>query len=122
MSGKVLVVDDEESILFALGDYLELRGYEVETARSLEEALSRIAETTYAAVVTDLRLTPEDRHGGIELAAAVRRRDPATRTLLLTGYRSSEVDEEARQAGVDRVLVKPMPLADIAGVLFELLG
>jgi DNA-binding response OmpR family regulator len=120
MSSRILVVDDEESILFALTDYLGLRGFEVDYAGSMEQAQACLAEASYSAVIADLRLAPDNRPAGLELVAEARRSCPSTRTLLLTAYRSPGLDEAARQVGVDRILVKPMPLSEVARVLFEL--
>jgi len=121
MPTRILVVDDEESILSALCDYLELRGYEVDRARSGEEAEACLARASHAALIADLRLAPSVERSGLEVVVTARRANPRIRTLLLTAYRSPEVEEQARQAGVDRVLVKPMPLTEVAGALGGLL-
>jgi two-component system alkaline phosphatase synthesis response regulator PhoP len=122
MPTRVLVVDDEESILSALSDYLELRGYEVDRARSREEAEVCLARGSHAALIADLRLAPSLERSGLEVVVTARRSNPGIRTLLLTAYRSPEVEEQARQAGVDQVLVKPLPLTEVAGALGELLA
>ncbi len=117
----MLVVDDEESILFAVKDYLEVRGCEVDYAHTLPQALTFLAEAQpYAVVVADLRLSPRLRLGGFQLIEEVRRRMPQTRSILLTAYGSPEIEEGARKLGVRAVLPKPIPLRELARVVLEL--
>jgi len=117
----VLVVDDEESILFAVKDYLEVRGCDVDYAQTLQQALLLLAEAPpYDVVVADLRLSPRHRLGGFEVIEEVRRRAPGTRTILLTAYGSPEIEEGAKSLGVRAVLAKPIPLRELARVVLEL--
>ena len=54
---RMLVVDDEEPILFAMREYFSTCGYEVDCARELEEAEALISNVQYALVIADMRLT-----------------------------------------------------------------
>lgn len=117
----VLVVDDEEAILFALDDYLTAAGWRVATAASIGRAEELLAAADFAAAVVDLRLSPGDDEGaGLEVARRVRERSPATRVVLLTAYGSPEVEEEARRLGVASLLAKPQPLPALERHLAEL--
>jgi two-component system response regulator YesN len=120
MGDRLLIVDDEIPILFAMKDYFEGLGYEVDTAAQLWEAQELIDRKAYAFVLADLRLSASDRAEGLELAAYVRERTPAARVLLLTAYGSPEIESQARQLGVDAFLHKPQPLSRIAGLVREL--
>jgi CheY-like chemotaxis protein len=120
MVDRLLIVDDEVPILFAMKDYFEGLGYEVDTAAQLCEAQELIDRQPYAFVLADLRLSASDRAEGLELAAYVRERTPAARVLLLTAYGSPEIESQARQLGVDAFLHKPQPLSRIAGLVREL--
>ena len=122
MKRKLLVVDDEESILFAMSEYFKLCGCEVDTASELEEAEALIAHTNYSAVIADLRLTGSYGTEGLQIISEVRQHCPRTRIILLTAYGSHEIDAEARMRGVDVILRKPKPLAEIAQIVFALLG
>jgi CheY-like chemotaxis protein len=120
MGERLLIVDDEIPILFAMKDYFEGLGYEVDTAAQLWEAEELVDQKPYAFVLADLRLSASDRAEGLELAAYVRERAPAARILLLTAYGSAEIENQARQLGVDAFLHKPQPLSRIAGLVREL--
>jgi DNA-binding response OmpR family regulator len=121
MTCRVLVVDDEPAIGFALGEYLSLRGYCVDTAASLPEAWETLARGDYEIVITDLSLGRRGGGEGLDLAALVRRQHRLTRVVILTAYGSREAEAAARLLGVEAFLHKPMPLVEIARVLHHVL-
>jgi DNA-binding NtrC family response regulator len=111
---RMLVVDDEEAILFAMDEYFTNRGYQVHCARELEEAQALLTYHKYDVVIADLRLTGINGAEGLELLSFVRDCSPKTKILLLTAYGSPMVEAEARHRGVHAFLSKPKPLAEIA--------
>jgi ActR/RegA family two-component response regulator len=119
---RMLVIDDEEPILFAAREYFEALGFLVDCATELEEAEALLSHVVYAIVIADLRLTGIYGTEGLALVRHVRERCPKTRILLLTAYGSAAVEEEARRLGVDGFLQKPKPLPDVAQIVFGLLG
>lgn len=119
---RLLVVDDEAPILFALKDYFTCFGYEVDGARELEEAKALLVNYPYSLVIADMRLTGIGGTEGLEMIGFVRERFPATRVILLTAYGSSEIEAEALKLGVDAFLHKPKPLSEVAQIVFGLLG
>jgi DNA-binding response OmpR family regulator len=119
---RLLIVDDEAAILFALGDYLSRRGYEVDRASHREQAASLLAAGSYALVVVDLRLGVHEPRGGLEVLRRLRERQAETPAILLTAYGSAEVEAELAGLGTVRLLSKPQPLARIAEEVAELLS
>lgn len=118
---SILLVDDEEAILFALQDYLSAAGWRVATAASAEGAEELLAASRFAVAVVDLRLSPaDDEHAGLAVVRSIRRRSPETRVVVLTAYGSPSVEAEARGLGVDSLLAKPQPLAELERHLSEL--
>jgi DNA-binding response OmpR family regulator len=112
---RILVVDDEPPILFALRDYFQAAGYQVDCAAELEEAQALIAEeASYDLVIADLRLDAFSGTAGLELIGNVRDRSAASRILLLTAYGSPEIEAEALRRGADAFLHKPIPLPKLA--------
>jgi len=118
---RLLIVEDEESIAFAMKRYFTGRGFLVDCAREREEAEALVANKRYAVVIADLRLTGVHGAEGLDIIGYVRERCPWARTILLTAYGSPEVEAEARSRGVDAVIRKPKPLPDLAQVVFGLL-
>jgi DNA-binding NtrC family response regulator len=119
---RLLVVDDELPIRFALSGYFSAHGFEVDTARDLDEARALLGAHHYALVITDLRMSGTMGTEGIELVTLLRARSPEVRIVLLTGYGSPEVELEAHRKGVDVFLEKPIPLARIAAIAAQLLA
>jgi DNA-binding NtrC family response regulator len=121
-SPRILIVDDEDSILFAMKDYLDRDGFRVDAARGVAEAKLLLCRKSYGAVVSDLNLDPRYPAQGLELLEHVRSSQPGTRTVLLTAYGSPEMEKRARALGIDAVLDKSEELRAISGVLGTLTG
>lgn len=114
MRGRILIVDDEQTVRFAMQDYFETLGYEVDCAADLATAKALLHETTYPLVITDLRLGGSDNQEGLKIIMCAHRRNPDTRIVLLTAYGSPALTAEARRLGADTVLNKPMSLPKLA--------
>ena len=119
MAHSILIVDDEAPIRFALARYFGAKGCAVDTAATIEEATRSIARTAHAVAIVDLRLAGGAT--GFEVVAILRAYRPETKILMLTAYGSPEVELLAEQHGVDALLSKPKPLAEISSVLERLL-
>jgi CheY-like chemotaxis protein len=118
---RILLVDDQPSILFAMSEYLTAHGYVVDCARDRAEATALLEWRAYGVVIADLRLTPGCDEDGLDVLSAARARSPDARTVLLTAYGSPPVQRDAQRQGADVVLSKPQPLQEIARVVQDLL-
>ena len=118
----ILIVDDEETILFAMGQYIMAQGCTVDTASELEEAQALLTNIRYHLVVADLRLSGIHGAEGLDLVAMVRECCPNTKVIVLTAYGSAEMQQEAFRRGADAVLHKSMPLVEVADHAMRLLG
>jgi DNA-binding NtrC family response regulator len=119
---RLLIVDDEAAIRFALSDYFRDSGWEVDTACEREEAEALLAHAEYEVVIADLRLTGIYGIEGLDIIQWSRHIRPETRVVLLTGYGTPEIEAEARRRGVDAFLHKPLPLAELERVVAGLVG
>jgi DNA-binding response OmpR family regulator len=114
-------VDDEETILFAISDYLGTLGFRVDRAAEREEAEALLANIDYDAVVADLRLFGSDSREGLSVVASARERSRKMRIVLLSAFVTPEVELDARRRGADLVLRKPKPLQQLAENILDLL-
>jgi CheY-like chemotaxis protein len=86
---RILVVDDEPDMCWALANILQPAGYAVTTATSAAEALALLSgrsdpqDAPYAAAFVDAKLPDLN---GLELAALIRRGSPCTAVVLISGY------------------------------------
>jgi DNA-binding NtrC family response regulator len=103
-AGSVLIIDDEAEIRESLQTLLELEGYEVDTAASGEEGVSRTSERAFDLVLLDLALP--DRNG-IDLLAELRAHDPDICVIMITAYGTVENAVRAMQAGAANFVQKP---------------
>ena len=120
--GRLLIVDDEAAIRFALSEYFRESGWAVDAAAEKEEAEALLACTEYAVVIADLRLTGIYGVEGLDIIQWSRRLQPETRVVLLTGNGTPEIEAEARRRGADAFLHKPLPLPELEAVVGSLLG
>ena len=111
---RVLVVDDEESIVLTIGEVLRLEGYRVDAASSGHEAADRLASTEYDLVLTDLHMANGD---GISVLENVRRLAPFTISVVLTGFASVETAISALRHGAYDYLVKPCLIDELKHVV-----
>jgi DNA-binding NtrC family response regulator len=107
VTARVLVVDDDESIRETLEYHLRESGYDVTTAASAEQALSRIAATDPSLLITDVRMGGMS---GLELLTKVRAARPETDVLVITAFEDMHTAMSAMKAGAVDYLVKPLDL------------
>ncbi|HEV7889262.1 MAG TPA: sigma-54 dependent transcriptional regulator [Pyrinomonadaceae bacterium] len=101
---RVLIVDDEPSIVAALELIFSEKGYEVETAASAAAALALAEAHPFDLMFTDLRLPDSD---GIELLSRVKASVPGTQVILMTAHGSTEITIEAIKLGAFYYVEKP---------------
>ena len=118
---RILIVDDEEPILFAMREYFVAKGWAVDCAREPHEAVALLAEHEYGIAILDLRLSGTPGAEGLDLIESVRDGSPHTRIILLTAYGSREIEAEAFRRGADAFLHKPKPLSEVAQIASSLM-
>jgi DNA-binding NtrC family response regulator len=111
MACKILLVDDEQSLVSTLRQVLLLDypDAQIDETYSGEEALSRLAESAYDLIIADLRMPGLD---GLQLIKGVRYLDPNVPIILMTAFGSDELREETSRFRV-RYIKKPFDIDDI---------
>lgn len=109
---RVLVVEDDATIVKNLVDYLERKGNEVDVAYDGAAAMVRLAASTYDVIVLDLGLPRLDGH---QVLQHLRNRvGLATPVLILSARDALASKLDSLSAGADDYLVKPFSLAEVA--------
>jgi len=108
---NVLLVDDEEKFLDVLSQRLGTRGLDAVTATSGEEALVKIRNKNFDAIILDITMPGI---GGIETLKRIRKENPELQIIMLTGRGSVDKAVEAMKEGAIDFLEKP---ADIEKLL-----
>ncbi|WP_135255547.1 response regulator transcription factor [Thermus caldilimi] len=116
---RILVVDDEESILVPLEFLLKKAGHEVVLARTGEEALEALSRGVFDLMVLDLMLPGVDGFAVLERAKALPQRP---KVLVLTA-RGREADRaKALALGAEAFMAKPFGIQDLLSQVEELAG
>ena len=115
---RVLIVDDDPALLQALPRALQIRMAEVtvETADSAAAALDRIGAGDYDAIVTDIKMPGMD---GLALLAEIRRRQPDTPILIITGHGEYDLSVRALRGGAYDFIQKPIDRDDFVASLYR---
>jgi len=107
---KILIVDDEESILETLYRYLQGDGLEVIKCNEMTQAEYAIKNTFIDLVIADIRLTGMLGREGLELLAYVREKSPGTNVIIMTAYGTPEIEQEAYEKGAFFYFNKPIDM------------
>jgi two-component system response regulator HydG len=104
---RVLIVDDDLALLQALPETIRLRmgAVTIDTADSATAALDRISAQNYDAIVTDIKIPGMD---GLALLGEIRRRQPETPTLMITGHGEHVLAVHALRGGAHDFIQKPI--------------
>jgi PAS domain S-box-containing protein len=104
---RILIVDDDPALLEALPRALQLRleGIGIDTSETAADALERIREQDYDAIVTDIKMPGMD---GLALLGEIRSVRPKTPTLLITGHGEHDLAVQALRGGAYDFVQKPI--------------
>jgi two-component system, NtrC family, response regulator HydG len=117
--GKLLIVDDELSVRDSLGKWFREEGYEIGTAESASEALTRMAENKWELALLDIKMRGTD---GIELQRRLHELDPELIVIMMTGYASVETAVTALKNGAYDYVSKPLDPDEIAHLVKKALA
>lgn len=101
---KILLVDDEPTILRSLSNYLGKSEYEILIVESGDEALSLLQSFPFDLVITDLAM---EGTGGMEVLREAKKINSDTCVFILTGYGNMQSVIEAMRFGADDYILKP---------------
>ncbi len=101
---KILIVDDEESMVQFLSILLSKEGYEVRVARSGRDALQHAEEENFDVVVTDIKMPGEI--DGFGVLSGVKKIDPSIPVVIRTAFASQKSAIEALNRGAYQYLEK----------------
>ena len=115
----LLLVDDDRPFLTRLARAMEGRGFTVDTAESVEEAVAKARANPPAYAVVDMRLGDGN---GLDVVAAIREKRADSRTIILTGYGNIATAVTAVKLGAVDYLAKPADADDVYAALTRQTG
>src|SRR5881409_2707499 len=117
-AAKILVVDDERSILVLLKEALGQWGYLVTTAASAAEALGILKSELFDALITDIRMPDMS---GLELLREVKKQDESIEVVMMTGYPTIASAVQALKEGAYDYLSKPLILDELRHLMARMM-
>ena len=109
MAKRILLVDDESSILFAYKKVLQGPNVIIDAVESKAEAVGLLNGKTYQAAILDLRLHDSTGDEGLELVSLIREKyDHHLIIMVITAYGNPGIKEKAYRLGADFYLEKPV--------------
>ena len=115
---RILIVDDEPLIRWSLAQTLSDRGCSVAETDSAETAIAAVsgAEVPFDVALLDLLLPDSN---DLTVTRHVRRVAPHTQIILMTALGTPEIERQAVEAGVYRIVGKPFEIGEVATLVFE---
>jgi DNA-binding response OmpR family regulator len=113
---KILVVDDDKSILRTFTRILQKNGYDIEVAETGTEAIEKSETRSYDLALVDIRLPDMD---GTDLLSKIQKTMPDTVKIMITGFPSLETGLRALDEGADAYLVKPVKPDELITLIEE---
>lgn len=107
---SLLIVEDEASVAATLASSFARRGYRVDVATTVAEALRRLRAGAPDRAIVDLKLAAGS---GLDVVRAIAEAGAGTRTVVLTGFASIATAVEAIKLGATHYLAKPATAREI---------
>ena len=114
-TSRILVIDDDESIRMVLKTILEDEGYNVDTAETGNEAITKTKTNFYNLALIDIRLPDME---GTKLLSSMKETFPPMVKIIVTGFPTMENAIEAVNKGADGFVTKP--IEDVDGFLCKI--
>jgi len=115
---KILVVDDEKSILLLLKEALTQWGYQVTTAPSAVEGLELLKNGLFDAIISDIRMPDMT---GLDLLREIRKQDETIEVVMMTGYPTIASAVQALKEGAYDYLSKPLILDELRHLMARMM-
>jgi CheY-like chemotaxis protein len=117
----IIVVEDDPVMSVVLQRHLRKLAprYEVVHVTDAAATLAQLGQRSVPLVITDYHLLASI--DGLKLTAAIRRRSPETRVVLITAYATPEIEQAAAVQGVEFYLPKPFLLEDLTHIVSTVL-
>jgi len=109
-ASRILLVDDESSILSVLSTLLKAESYDVVTVLGGEEALTHLGSESFHLVITDIRMNPIT---GMDVLREVHEKYPGTAVIMMTAYGSVETAVDALKMGAFDYVTKPFKIDEL---------
>ena len=110
---RILIVEDEPSVLEMMERLFKRSGYVVDCAPAYDKAVTCLNAFEYEVVISDINLAGDGPPCGFDLVGEVRKSCPGATLIFLTAFGGYTVMEKAFKAGADAYFEKPVRVEDL---------
>ncbi len=110
MKARILMIDDDPSIIFSFTKFLNSRGYDVVTAETIEEAREKLFQYPVNAMILDQMLPDGD---GIDFLTEIRASNDTLPIIFITAHGDVNLAVEAMRRGADNFMAKPVNMSGL---------
>jgi two-component system, NtrC family, response regulator AtoC len=110
MRQKILIIDDEQSLLESLEMFLSEAGYEVESAPTAREGMQKLADFNPDVIILDIRLPDRD---GFTVLEELKRRDDGKPVIMITAFHDMETTIRTVKLGAFEYIPKPIDVDEL---------
>jgi DNA-binding NtrC family response regulator len=111
---RILIVDDDETLVLIMSEYLSAYGIESELAYNVAQARHYLDHSACDAIISDFNMPGES---GLDLLCHVSSRYPGLPFIMMTGCSTSKLKDKAMKMGSSAYLTKPFRLAELVGII-----
>lgn len=119
LTGRILVIDDEEPMRKLLHEMLTMGGHEVVTAVDGQDGIERLQEERFDVIISDLAMP---RKTGVDVLNAAKSIDPNYPVVIITGFPSPETAEKLIRVGASEFITKPFEMDKVLITVIKLLA
>jgi DNA-binding NtrC family response regulator len=119
MSGRILIIDDEETLCYFLKESLEDKWYQALAVHTAGDGLEQLAAQGVDLVLLDLKLPDGE---GLDVLSEIRKANAELPVIVLTGHAAVETAVRAMKLGAYDYLEKPVNLAQLTSSVAEVLN
>lgn len=119
VNNRILVLEDDDVLRQTLQEALELEGYKVSASASSQHALETARMHRFDLIIADVRMEGMD---GIECLGCLRALQPRARSIVITGYASTDAPTRAMKVQAEDYLHKPFSLDDFLNAVESVLA
>lgn len=116
---RILLIDDDQSVLEATDCVLASEGYQVDRAETLDEALAKFKLLEYSLILLDMHLPDGN---GLQVIGTFKQLRPQTDVVVMTGFATLETVIESMRAGATDFLIKPFSMDQLCAIIRKALA
>jgi DNA-binding NtrC family response regulator len=119
MSGRIFVVDDEESMCSFMSIMLRKEGYEVETSTDARSAINKICNGSYNLVIADLMMPDIS---GLDFLTEIKKRKSDQDVIVMTAFASVDTAIQAMKLGACDYIAKPFKVDQVKIIIDKVIS